>query len=64
MTDAYWRYYENHIDCDWCGKQTRGRVYKDRTDVSCGSCDRQLKELGKKEYTIMKRLRKKGRLHS
>ena len=55
MTDAYWRYYEKHIDCDWCGKQTRGRVYKDRTDVSCGSCDRQLKELDKKEIIVKKK---------
>ena len=64
MIDAYWRYYEKHIDCDWCGKQTRGRVYKDRTDVSCGSCDMQLKELDPTEYKIIKQLREKGRLHS
>ncbi len=64
MTDAYLRYYVKHIDCDWCGEQTRGRVYKGRTDVSCGSCDRQLKELDKKEYIIIKKLKKIGRLHS
>ena len=64
MTDSFWRYYEKHIDCDWCGRQTRGRVYKDRTDVSCGACDRQLKELNPTEYKIIKQLREKGRLHS
>ena len=64
MTDGYWRYDETHISSDWCGALTRGRVYKGRTDVSCGSCDRQLKELTKKEYSIKKRLREKGRLDS
>jgi len=53
MTDGYWRYYENHINCDWCGALTRGRVYKGRTDVSCGSCDRQLKELSKKLSIVL-----------
>tara|TARA_R110002012_G_C11514792_1_gene598828 strand:+ start:93 stop:284 length:192 start_codon:yes stop_codon:yes gene_type:complete len=62
MTDAYWRYYEKHIDCDWCGVQTRGRVYKGRTDVSCGSCDRQLKELSKKEIVFREREIKKRKL--
>ena len=54
----YIRYYETHIDCDWCGRQTRGRIYKNRTDVSCGSCHRQLKEVTKREIAIIKKRNK------
>ena len=54
----YIRYYEKHIDCDWCGRQTRGRIYKNRTDVSCGSCHRQLKEITKREIAIIKKRNK------
>jgi uncharacterized protein with PIN domain len=45
------RYYENFIDCDWCGAMTRGRVYKEfPTHVRCGACDRELKEIDEKEF--------------
>ena len=53
----YIRYYEKHIDCDWCGMMTRGRIYKeDPTHVRCGACDRELKEINKKEAKEKERL--------
>jgi hypothetical protein len=32
------RYYDNHVTCDFCGQQTRGRLYEYSVDVVCGSC--------------------------
>ena len=58
--ETYWRYYVKHIDCDWCGKQTRGRVYENRTDVICGACKKQLKELNEKEIRMRKIIDKRA----
>jgi len=42
---SYRQVYDPHITCDWCGTQTRGRVYDDRQDVVvCGLCHRELKK--------------------
>lgn len=39
MKNEYKRYYSFYRSCDWCGQQTRGRVYDDKPDlVFCGSC--------------------------
>ena len=51
---SFLRYYDNYIDCDWCGAVTKGRVYEGRTDVSCGCCDRQLLELSQSELELLK----------
>ena len=51
----YLRYYDKHIDCDWCGRQTRGRIYEGRTDVKCGSCHKELKTLNKREIVILRK---------
>jgi hypothetical protein len=32
------RYYDSHVTCDFCGQQTRGRLYEYSVDVVCGSC--------------------------
>lgn len=35
----YVRFWPEHIECDFCGSLTRGRVYEDSGEVSCGACD-------------------------
>lgn len=42
--DAFKRYWPEYNSCDFCGRQTRGRVYEtDPTQaVFCGSCHRTL----------------------
>ena len=32
------RFWPEHIECDFCGALTRGRVYEDSAEVSCGAC--------------------------
>lgn len=40
MTD-FERHYSDFIECDWCGRATRGRIYsEDPLKVRCGSCNR------------------------
>ncbi len=36
---SYFNFYEAFIDCDFCGQQTRGRVYNGSDNVKCGACD-------------------------
>ena len=36
---TYYNFYEGFIECDFCGQQTRGRVYNGSDDVMCGACD-------------------------
>ena len=40
----YKRHWKTFISCDYCGEQTRGRIYEDdhKTDVYCGACHRVL----------------------
>lgn len=40
MSDSdYNRYYNNFVECDFCGQLTRGRIYeKKKTEVRCGAC--------------------------
>lgn len=39
-------HYSEHVECDWCGQHTRGRVYEHKPDVVvCGSCGGLLLEL-------------------
>jgi len=41
MPSLYRRYYEDFVECDFCGAQTRGRVYRKKpTRVLCGACNR------------------------
>ena len=43
----YERYYKEYINCDFCGQQTRGRVYDDEPEKAyCGSCNRVIVEKG------------------
>ena len=35
---SYNRFYEGFIECDFCGQQTRGRVYSGSHKVLCGAC--------------------------
>ena len=35
---SYYNFYEGFIDCDFCGQQTRGRVYNGSSKVKCGAC--------------------------
>ena len=43
----YVRHYEKFIDCDFCGQQTRGRVYDDEPEkVYCGACKNVMIEKG------------------
>tara|TARA_R100000773_G_scaffold32177_1_gene27449 strand:+ start:255 stop:497 length:243 start_codon:yes stop_codon:yes gene_type:complete len=36
---SYFNFYEAFIECDFCGQQTRGRVYNGSDNVICGACD-------------------------
>jgi len=39
FSGEYENFYEEYIDCDFCGQMTRGRVYDDKPNqVYCGSC--------------------------
>ena len=38
----YTRWYPEYINCDWCEKTTRGRLYKNSNTVICGACQRPL----------------------
>ena len=35
---SYYNFYEAFIECDFCGQQTRGRVYNGSDNVICGAC--------------------------
>ena len=34
----YYSFYEGFVECDFCGQQTRGRVYSGSQQVKCGAC--------------------------
>ncbi len=38
----YRRFYKSHVQCDFCGQLTRGRLFPSERVVRCGSCDRVL----------------------
>jgi len=42
MSGKEWKaHYQAYVECDFCGQQTKGRIYPDApTRVRCGSCDR------------------------
>ena len=42
---SFVRFYEEHIECDFCGQHTRGRVYDGTQCVLCGSCGHTLIEV-------------------
>ena len=35
---SFHSFYEGFIECDFCGQQTRGRVYNGSSKVTCGAC--------------------------
>ena len=42
----YVRFFRNYVDCDWCGMQTRGRVYEETQTIVCSACRKPLLEIG------------------
>ena len=34
----YVRFYDDFVECDFCGQQTRGRVYEGSQQIVCGAC--------------------------
>jgi ribosomal protein S27E len=40
----YVRFYRDFVECDFCGQLTRGRVYEDSQEITCGSCNATLWE--------------------
>lgn len=42
MSGSEWKYHYNYyIECDFCGQQTKGRIYASApSKVRCGACDR------------------------
>ena len=50
---SYFNFYEAFIDCDFCGQQTRGRVYNGSENVKCGACDAVLLTLTEVEQYSM-----------
>jgi hypothetical protein len=41
----YVRFFRNYVDCDWCGMQTRGRVYEETQAIVCSACRKPLLEI-------------------
>jgi len=41
----YVRFFRNYVDCDWCGMQTRGRVYEETQTIVCSACRKPLLEI-------------------
>ena len=39
------RFFRNYVDCDWCGMQTRGRVYEETQTIVCSACRKPLLEI-------------------
>lgn len=39
---SYRRFYKSHVQCDFCGQLTRGRLFPSERVVRCGSCGRVL----------------------
>ena len=35
----YVRFYDDFVECDFCGQLTRGRVYEGTQKIVCGACD-------------------------
>ncbi len=45
----YEQYYDRHVECDFCGQMTRGRIWAEEpTKVKCGACHHVLTEKGTK----------------
>ena len=55
MSD-YVQIYDRHIECDFCGQLTRGRVYKGTNVVVCGSCNKPLMEYNYEEDKLWEAL--------
>lgn len=34
----YVRFYDDFVECDFCGQLTRGRVYEGSQQIECGAC--------------------------
>lgn len=34
----YVRFYDDFVECDFCGQLTRGRVYDGAQQIECGAC--------------------------
>lgn len=34
----YVRFYDDFVECDFCGQLTRGRVYEGSQKIECGAC--------------------------
>jgi hypothetical protein len=34
----YVRFYDDFVECDFCGQLTRGRVYEGSQKITCGAC--------------------------
>jgi hypothetical protein len=34
----YVRFYDDFVECDFCGQLTRGRVYEGQQKIECGAC--------------------------
>lgn len=48
----YVRFYKDFVECDFCGQQTRGRVYEGSQQVTCGSCSAVLIEVNHDQLDI------------
>jgi len=44
MNDQY-PYYDDQVECDFCGRDTRGWIKEGAKYVVCGACRRTVKEL-------------------
>lgn len=48
--------YAKHIECDFCGQLTRGRVYQGSNVVVCGACNKPLMEFEDEEDKLWEAL--------
>jgi hypothetical protein len=49
----YVRFYKDFVECDFCGQQTRGRVYEGSQQVTCGACNAVLIEVNHDQLDVM-----------
>ena len=49
----YVRFYRDYVECDFCGQQTRGRVYEGSQQVTCGACHSVLVEVNHDEIGVL-----------
>lgn len=48
----YVRFFREYVECDWCGLETRGRVYEETQSIVCSACRKPLLEISQNDMFI------------